>query len=249
MYLTKIELIIYIKMNNNDETSTINNDNKENYIYVDVNNFDINKITLIEDISVDNRFIIKYINDNTNFYIIPDKAFNSYGIKNKYKNINNIGNNNNEKQVSIIMDKNNIHHVNFKNVIDKIYNKINNYFKRENIKVHNPISKKYSVINAEINEKSVLYIYENQVPRLVTFKDIMDRNHVPFKIWPYLYIKYLNKNNNTLYFNFVIKTAIIEFEQCYSSFDKLIYAFSEDPKDNDSINSNNSIKGKGRKLF
>lgn len=225
---------------NIDKDSTISNNNKkENYIYVNVSDFDINRVIFLSDDNLENR----YNDDNTNIYIIPEKAFRSYGIKDKYNNKSKLKHSNNENdlyQVSIKLDINNSYHKKINNIIDGIYNRLDTNFRKKNIKVHYPISEKYNTINLNISKSTPLYVYKNQVTDLISLDKLIEYNHVPFKIWPHIYIKYFNLNGNTIYFNFVVKVAVIEFDNLYGSYDNLIYAFSEDPRDNDSIKSNQS---------
>ncbi len=235
-----------------DGNSVISNNNKkENYIYINTNNFDINKVIFLSDDNVENRYNIRYINDNTNIYIVPEKAFSSYGVKDRYNGKYKLKNRNNDSdsyKISIKLDINNIYHQKFKNVIDEIYNRLDINFKKKNIKVHYPISDKYSTINLDINETTPLYIYKNQVMDLIDLDQLIRYNHIPFKIWPHIYIKNFNLNKNIIYFNFVIKVAVIEFSNLYGSYDDVIYAFSEDPRDNDSTESSQSNMSKIKKL-
>lgn len=223
---------------------------KENYIHVNVSDFDINKVIFLSDDNLENRYNIRYNDDNTNFYIVPGKAFCSYGIKEKYniKSKLKYSNNESDYQVSIKLDINNSYHKNFKNIVDEIYNRLDINFKKKNIKVYYPISEKYNTIHLNINKNTPLYIYKNQVIDLINLNQLITYNHIPFKIWPHIYIKYFNLNRDIIYFNFFVKVAVIEFDNLYGSYDNVIYAFSEDPRDNDSIKSNQSNMSKIKKL-
>lgn len=238
--------------NDCDQSSIISNNNKkENYIYINVSNFDINKVIFLSDDNLENRYNIRYNLDSTNFYIIPEKSFCSYGVKDKFNNKSKSKNFNNKSdiyQVSIKLDSNNNYHKNFKNIIDGIYNRLDINFKKKNIKVHYPISEKYNTINLDISEITPLYIYKNQVTDLITLEQLIKYNHIPFKIWPHIYIKHFNLNKDIIYFNFAVKVAVIEFDNLYGSFDNLVYAFSDDPRDNDSIKSNQSNISENRKI-
>lgn len=235
-----------------DKNSVISNNNKkEIYTHINVNDFDINKVIFLSDDNLENRYNLRYNNDNTNIYIVPEKAFYSYGIKDKYNSKYKLKAKDNESdayQVSIKLDFNNSHHKKFKNVIDEIYKRLDINFRKKNIKVHYPISEKHNVINLDISEITPLYIYRNQITDLIDFDQFIRYNHVPFKIWPHIYIKNFNLNKDIIYFNFVVKVAVIEFDNLYGSYDNLIYAFSEDPRDNDSIESNQSNMSKVNKL-
>lgn len=234
------------------------NCNKRDKIkYINLNNdsFDIQKVKCIPDEKNYNVYKIRYNDENTNFYIIPDKSFRSYGLKNKYDHKKKIRYNNydsdDEIQLSIILDNQNKYHNIFKDIINKIYNKLDINFKKSNIKVYNPISDTHNTMNFDINEDIILYKFENQQFSLMKLRDLIYFNYIPYKIQPYIYIKNLKENNKTLYMNFVAKVVIIEFKKCYISFDHGCFAFSEDPRDNDSEQSNISNKvnkGKDKRI-
>lgn len=226
-----------------NDSTTSNNYKKENYIHINVGDFDINKVIFLGDRKNVGRYNIRYENDYTCFYIIPEKAFGSYGIKDKYKKnckISLINNNDSEaQQVSIRLNLNNNYHKLFANIIDDLYKRLDNHFKKNNIKVHHPISEKYNTINLDINEKTHIYIYNNHTTTPVTLKHLISLNHIPFKIWPHIYIKNFSKsvtkNIETIYFNFYINVCVIEFENTYGPYDKMVFALSDDPRDEDNI--------------
>lgn len=108
------------------------------------------------------------------------KLENEYDYETNYENT--------PKKVSIIND-NNSYHKKYKEIINLIYNKVDNYCKNNNLKLYNPISVNYNAINLEINNKSILYLYNKQNIELTTLKNIIKFNHVPFKIAPTIYFK------------------------------------------------------------
>jgi hypothetical protein len=235
--------------NTNDLESDIgsySSNKRDKFKYINLNNdsFDIQKVKCIPDEKNYNIYKIRYGDENTNFYIIPDKAFRSYGLKNKYDHKKKIRYNNydsdDEIQISIVLDDQNKHHNVFKSIINKIYNKLDINFKKNNIKVYNPISDTHNTMNFDINEDTILYKFENQQLSLMKLEDLIYFNNIPYKIQPYIYIKNLKENNKTLYMNFVAKVVIIEFKKCYISFDHGCFAFSEDPRDNDSNDTEQS---------
>lgn len=225
-----------------------NKNDRIRYINLDNNSFDIQKVRCIPDEKKYNIYKIRYNDENTNFYIIPDKAFRSYGLKNKYDHKKKIRYNNYENddeiQLSIILDNQNKYHNIFKDIVNKIYNKLDINFKKHNIRVYNPISDTHNTMNFDINEDTILYKFENQQVSLMKLKDLIYFNYIPYKIQPYIYIKNLKENNKTLYMNFVAKVVIIEFKQCYISFDHGCFAFYEDPRDNDDEQINISVSDK-----
>lgn len=228
-----------------------NNNKKEKYIYVNASDFDINKVIFLSDDKVENRYNIRYINDDTNIYIVPEKAFCSYGIKDRYNGKYKLKSRNNESdayKISIKLDINNIYHKKFKKVIDEIYNRLNTNFKKKNVKVHYPISEKYSAINLDVSDITPLYVYKHQIIDLIELDQLIKYNHIPFKIWPHIYFKYFNLNKDIIYFNFTIKVAVIDFDNLYGLYDKVMYAFSEDPRDNDDIENNQSNLSKNKKF-
>lgn len=220
------------------ETRSDNNNKRDKIKYINLNNnyFDINKLKCIPDENNYKLYKIRYNDDNTNFYIIPDKSFKSYGLRNKYDYKKNIkhNNDNEEIQLSIILDNKNKYHNIFKDIINKIYNKLDTNFKNHGIKVYNPISSTYNTMNIDINEDTILYKFENQQISLMKLQDFIQFNHIPCKIQPYIYIKNIKESNKTIYITFVAKVVIIEFTHLYISFDHGCFAFSEDPGDNDS---------------
>jgi hypothetical protein len=225
-----------------DVGSTSNNKKyKYKYIMINNNTFDIQKVKCIPDEKYDYIYNIRYNDEFTKFYIIPDKSFDSYGIKNKYspkqKILYNDDENNNELQFSIIFDNKNKYHNIFKDIINKIYNKLDINFKNHNIKVYNPISTNHNTMNIDINENTIIYKFENQQLSLMKLNELIYHNHIRFKIQPYLFINSLKENNKTLYINIVAKTVIVEFKKHYISYDHCCFAFSNDPSDNDSIQS------------
>lgn len=114
-----------------------NKNDRIRYINLDNNSFDIQKVRCIPDEKKYNIYKIRYNDENTNFYIIPDKAFRSYGLKNKYDHKKKIRYNNYENddeiQLSIILDNQNKYHNIFKDIVNKIYNKLDINFKKHNI--------------------------------------------------------------------------------------------------------------------
>lgn len=231
--------------------SSINKRDKIKYINLNNNYFDIKKVKCIPDENNYKIYRIRYNDENTNFYIISDKAFRSYGLKDKYDHKKKIKYNNNdsdEMQLSIILDNKNKYHNIFKDIINKIYNKLDVNFKKHSIKVHNPISDTHNTMNIDINEDTILYKFENQQYSLMRLKDLVYFNYIPYKIQPYIYIKNLKENNKTIYMNFVAKVVIIEFIQFYISFDHGCFAFSEDTRDNDGVKSNISDKQDPKKV-
>ena len=63
-------------------------------------------------------------------------------------------------------------------------------------------------------------------------------NHIGFNVQPYFYINNVKENNKKLYINIMAKTIIVEFNKQYISYDHCFFAFSHNPSDNDSIQSN-----------
>ena len=238
-------------MNNIDNRSDIsftnnstNNNKKYKYKYINIDNntFDIQKVKCIPDEKYDYIYNIRYNDEFTKFCIIPDKSFSSYGIKNKYypkqKVILNDIDNIRELQFSIIFDNKNKYHCIIKDIINSIYKKLDINFKKENIYVYNPISNTHNTMNIDITENTTIYKFENQQLSLIKLDDLMYYNHIGFNVQPYFYINNVKENNKKLYINIMAKTIIVEFNKQYINYDHCFFAFSHNPSDNDSIQSN-----------
>lgn len=220
------------------------------YVNINVNDFDINKLNLYKEnlkIKDEVQYYLKY-NDKY-FYMETNKAFNSYGIKSKFnKKIENeydyeTNYEDTPKKVSIIINDNNSYHKKYKEIINLIYNKVDNYCKNNNLKLYNPISVNYNAINLEINNKSILYLYNKQSIELTILKNIIKFNHVPFKIAPTIYFKPFIKKDNILYFNICIRTAIIQFEVFHPNLDKVsnLFSYNMEYEDKKSNKENNKL--------
>lgn len=214
------------------------NRNNSKYININIDNLDITKLKITRDrdnngISL-NTYSITY--EGNEFYIFPNKSFDTYGIKFDNKdNLNgssidsnsdytDIESNNNFKKISIIFDDNNRYHVIYKKVIIDIYKQLSNNLK--NVKIHNPINN-YNAMNLEINDKTLIYEYnrlDQKIDKLV-IQDVIKYRNFPCKIAPIIYFKKFNRKNDILYFNLCIKSVIIEYIRFPMDFDQIVTMF------------------------
>ena len=185
-----------------------------NYVETDIFNFDLAKITVDKDKDrngiFNNKYVIKY--DNGYLKLLPEKKFRSYGFKNV--NLNGDVNNFNLFKVSIIFDDNRFHNK-YKNVIEKLYNKLYIAFKKRNIEVIHPLGVRKYTLDLEINKESLFHEYKNMETKNLSIKRIRDMDGVHFQITPIITIRKLSLketiNGKKLYMNFIINEAYVEY--------------------------------------
>lgn len=144
--------------------------------------------------------------------LLPEKKFRSYGFKNV--NLNGDVNNFNLFKVSIIFDDNRFHNK-YKNVIEKLYNKLYIAFKKRNIEVIHPLGVRKYTLDLEINKESLFHEYKNMETKNLSIKRIRDMDGVHFQIDPIITIRKLSLketiNGKKLYMNFIINEAYVEY--------------------------------------
>jgi hypothetical protein len=227
------------------DISLNNRENNKKYVNIDITDFDIKNLKIDKD--KHNRYITTYSANYSgcNFDIIPNTCFNSYGIQINNEN-NSIYSNdnisesseftdnnkfNNLKKVSIIFNDNDVDHIKYKVVIIDIYSKLKEFFKNSKIvdTVRNPIND-YNAMNIEITDKTLLYKYtdNNKKVKMLSFKKFIEYRNFSFKISPVIYFKKFNIKNGIMYFNFGIKSAIIEYTDFIPmNIDKIINIFNK----------------------
>lgn len=211
---------------------------EDNRVHINVNieEFDFKNIKIEKEENKD-TYIITY--NNNYFYLISDCYFNSYGI-------NTDKSNHEIKRLSIILDNNIKNKSNLKLIIQEIYNKLKS---KLDINIYNPISIKYNTIHVEFNSKSTFYEYIDNItiPKKLSYSKFLEYNNFTFKVTPIIYFKKLTIKNNVLYFNFGLKSAVIRYDDCPFTLNRLnkIYNNSNDKsnhksKINDQSSSNNN---------
>lgn len=204
------------------------------YEYIYINNFNVNNIAIKkdknEDGSFNNTIVIQY--NKNGFYLVPVKCFKSYGIK----TFESYGEELNK--VSIIFEDDNKHHNIYKNILEKLYKKVDTSLKKINVSINPPFSeKKYNTIDLNITKFTKFYVYKDIEVNPIALNNICSLSNIPFKISPIIYLKKLTIKDNKTYFNFMIKEAYIQFEKPIVPFDTLQNMFQIDSNEYGDSNS------------
>lgn len=197
----------------------------KSYEYIYINNFNIDSIDIKKEKNKDEVFdnTVKVLYNKNGFYLIPIKCFKSYGIKNFEAFGEEIN------KIPIIFDENNKYHNLYKNVLEKLYKKVDIALKKINVSVIHPFGeKRRNTIDLIVTKYTKFYVYNNIEVEPIALTTLYNLSNISFKISPIIQLKKFIIKNNKCYFNFIIKEAYLQFDKPVVPFDTLQNMFQED---------------------
>lgn len=205
------------------------------YEYVYINNFDINNINIKKEKNKDEAFnnavTVEY--NKNGFYLIPIKCFRSYGIKNVEALDEEIN------KISIIFDDNNKYQNLYKDILEKLYKRVDIALKKINVSVIHPFGeKRRNTIDLIITKYTKFYAYNNIEAEPIALNTLYNLSNISFKIAPIVQLRKFIIKDNKCYFNFMIKEAYLQFDKPVVPFDALQNMFQADI--NDYIDNNST---------
>ena len=219
-----------------DSVYSSNNKNKiyRQHEYIYINNFNVNNIDIKKGKNINGQFNNTIIiqNNKNGFYLIPIKCFKSYGVK----NVEVLGEE--VTKISIIFEDDNKNHNLYKDILEKIYEKVDVALKKINVEVIHPFGeKRRNTIDLQVTKFTKLYEYTDIETKPIALNTLCELSNISFKISPIIYLKNLIIKDNKTYFNFGIKEAYIQFDKPIVPFDSLQNMFQIDSSDYEDNNS------------